>query len=52
MCIRDSGHAGLVRAHDSTRELDVGDEVGVVGVEQRAVEDLSLIHISEPTRPY
>ena len=25
---------------------------GVTGVEKRAVEELSLIHISEPTRPY
>ena len=45
--------SAVVRAHPNINDLDIRAKAGVVNaVDVDRLQDLSLIHISEPTRPY
>ena len=50
LSLEDDLRASLNRAHETSAE--VGSKIVMVGILPTVALDLSLIHISEPTRPY
>ena len=52
MCIRDRGSSKARERHQSQGKMLVRDRLLKLFDDGTLIEDLSLIHISEPTRPY
>ena len=52
MCIRDRGGVEALAEEDQLARLLQADEARQLRGDAAGDEELSLIHISEPTRPY